>query len=183
MMPSALANRFPRVVAAIGGVMLAALGAFALIAPRSFFETVARFEPYNQHFIQDIGAFQIGLGVVLLLAAVPAYADALAVALLGNPGPVDHERRPARGRLAPHVGRVVESDRWRATELDVFGRTLGDLVDRELFARGREGPAMAEWVAHHAVALAPEHLANRQLRFGASGDSPLREGIHIVDLE
>ena len=55
-------NRFPRVVAWIGGISFAALGAWALIVPRSFFDAVARFEPYNQHFLQDIGAFQIGAG-------------------------------------------------------------------------------------------------------------------------
>jgi hypothetical protein len=54
-----------------------------MIAPRSFFDAAAPFEPYNQHFVQDIGAFQIGLGAVLLLATISAGADALAVGLLG----------------------------------------------------------------------------------------------------
>jgi hypothetical protein len=30
---------------------------------------IATYEPYNRHFIHDLGAFQLGLGVVLLLAA------------------------------------------------------------------------------------------------------------------
>ena len=77
-------NRFPRVVAAVGGISFVALGAWSLIAPRSFFDTIARFEPYNQHFLQDVGAFQIGLGVVLLLAGLPAYFDGLAAALIGG---------------------------------------------------------------------------------------------------
>ena len=51
--------------------------------PRSFFDAVARFEPYNRHFLQDIGAFQVGLGAVLLLAGVPRRADGLAIALVG----------------------------------------------------------------------------------------------------
>lgn len=51
------------------GVLLAGVGVWALVAPLSFFDTVATYEPYNRHLIQDIGAFQIGLGVVLLLAA------------------------------------------------------------------------------------------------------------------
>ena len=54
-----------------------------MVGPVSFFETVAAFEPYNQHFLQDIGAFQIGLGAVLLLAAACDPADALAVGLMG----------------------------------------------------------------------------------------------------
>ena len=73
----------PRVVAIVGGVSLVALGVWAMVDPRSFFHALATFEPYNQHFLQDIGAFQIGLGVVLLLAGVPARADGLAVALVG----------------------------------------------------------------------------------------------------
>ena len=45
---------------------------------------MATFEPYNQHLLQDVGAFQLGLGAVLLLAAVVPRADALAVALVGT---------------------------------------------------------------------------------------------------
>ena len=80
---STLGHRVPRAVAIIGGVGLVALGVWAMVDPRSFFDALARFEPYNQHFLQDIGAFQVGLGAVLLLAAVPARADGLAVALVG----------------------------------------------------------------------------------------------------
>ena len=80
---SALGRRLPRTVAILGGVGLVALGAWAMIEPRSFFDALATFEPYNQHFLQDIGAFQAGLGAVLLLASVPARADGLAVALIG----------------------------------------------------------------------------------------------------
>ena len=54
-----------------------------MVAPRRFFDAAAAFEPYNQHFVQDIGAFQIGLGAVLLLAVLLAGADALTAGLLG----------------------------------------------------------------------------------------------------
>jgi hypothetical protein len=80
---SALAYWAPRAVAIVGGVGFVALGVWALAAPRSFFEALATFEPYNRHFLQDIGAFQVGLGTVLLLAGLTVRADALAVALLG----------------------------------------------------------------------------------------------------
>jgi hypothetical protein len=73
----------PRVVAIVGGGGFVALGAWAMVDPHSFFESIATFEPYNQHFVQDIGAFQIGLGAVLLLAALVGAADSLAVALVG----------------------------------------------------------------------------------------------------
>jgi len=76
-------TRMPRAVAIVSGVGFIALGLWAMIDPRSFFDSVATFEPYNQHFLQDIGAFQIGLGAVLLLAGVPARADGLTVALVG----------------------------------------------------------------------------------------------------
>ena len=74
----------PQAVAALGGVGFVGFGAWAMLSPRSFFDTLARFEPYNQHFVQDIGAFQIGLGAVLLLAVAIRHADALAAALLGT---------------------------------------------------------------------------------------------------
>ena len=58
-------------------------GLWAMADPQSFFERVALFEPYNQHLLQDVGAFQIGLGAVLILAALLPSLDALTVALVG----------------------------------------------------------------------------------------------------
>jgi hypothetical protein len=72
---------YPRIVAVLAGVFLVLFGVWALAAPEPFFESVATFEPYNQHFVQDLGAFQIGLGAVLVLAAT--FRDALVVGLLG----------------------------------------------------------------------------------------------------
>src|SRR5688572_19944991 len=74
---------FPRAVGVLGGVSFLAAGLWAMVGPESFFDAVATFEPYNQHFLQDIGAFQIGLGAVLLLAAARVPTDGLAVGLLG----------------------------------------------------------------------------------------------------
>ena len=78
-----MSTRFPRAVAIIGAVFFIAVGIWAMVDPHSFFETAAKFEPYNQHFLQDVGAFQIGLGAVLLLAGLPARAEGLTVALIG----------------------------------------------------------------------------------------------------
>lgn len=72
----------PVAVSRITGGLLVSSGLWAMIAPRSFFKKAATFDPYNQHFIQDIGAFQIGLGAVLVLAAFVSN-DALAIGLLG----------------------------------------------------------------------------------------------------
>ena len=74
----------PRAVAATGGIGLVGLGAWAMVSPTTFLEALARFEPYNQHFLQDIGALTIGSGAVLLLAAAMPRADLLAAALLGT---------------------------------------------------------------------------------------------------
>jgi hypothetical protein len=58
--------------------MLAA-GIWAGAAPHSF----ARFVdfPYHEHFLHDLGAFQVGIGATLLLAL--AWRDAPMVALAG----------------------------------------------------------------------------------------------------
>jgi hypothetical protein len=72
----------PLYVAAIlsmAGASMLAAGIWAGAAPRSFARFVAF--PYHEHFLHDLGAFQIGLGVTLLLAL--AWRDAAAVALAG----------------------------------------------------------------------------------------------------
>ena len=76
-------RRWVRAVALGGGAAFLFLGLWALFSPRSFFTSLATFQPYNVHLLHDIGAFQIGLGVVLLLAAFPQRFDGLAAGLLG----------------------------------------------------------------------------------------------------
>lgn len=78
---STLAPRFPAIVAGGAGVTFVLGGLWAFFDPRSFFELAAVFEPFNRHFVRDIGAFQVGLGVVLLLAVF--LRDTLFVALSG----------------------------------------------------------------------------------------------------
>jgi hypothetical protein len=73
----------PRAVAVLGGVFLLGAGLWAMLAAEAFFEAVATFEPFNAHLIRDVGAFMVGLGAVLLLAAAKPAVDALAVALCG----------------------------------------------------------------------------------------------------
>ena len=76
------AQRLQRIIGWAGVVFMLGSGLWAFFAPRSFYDTVATFEPYNRHFIHDIGAFSLGLGGVLLLALVTCW-DALQVALAG----------------------------------------------------------------------------------------------------
>ena len=69
------------------GVMaLAALaflvpGAWAFLAPGSFYHTIATFPPYNRHFMHDLGAFQLGVGAAVLAGLW--WRDAVSVALAG----------------------------------------------------------------------------------------------------
>lgn len=61
-----------RVVAAIAvvlGTLTAVLGVWALAAPASFAAEIAPFAPDNAHYLHDVGAFQLGVGTSLLLAA------------------------------------------------------------------------------------------------------------------
>lgn len=74
-----MVDRAPKAIAVIGGLTLLGFGLWALADPRAFFDTVATWPPFNRHFIHDIGAFQVGLGLALLLAL--ALGDALFVAL------------------------------------------------------------------------------------------------------
>jgi len=71
----------PGVTAAvfISGLFVLALGIWAFFAPASFADFVAF--PYNTHLLHDVGAFQIGLGVAVLLALL--WADGVMVVLAG----------------------------------------------------------------------------------------------------
>ena len=61
--------RIVLVTCAILGLITLALGIWAFVAPMSFFEVLAPFEPYNRHFLHDAGVLQIGVGVAMLLGA------------------------------------------------------------------------------------------------------------------
>ena len=83
MESSAIGPLFRRAVGGSAAAWFVGFGSWAMVGPQSFFDTVATFRPYNQHFVQDIGAFQIGLGSVLLLVALFPEAGARAVGLVG----------------------------------------------------------------------------------------------------
>lgn len=82
MGPPKQSDRLAGMVAAVGAFVFLTFGLWAMVAPQSFFESIALFEPYNEHFIQDIGSFQIGLGAVLAMAAFFT-SDALVAGLVG----------------------------------------------------------------------------------------------------
>ncbi|GAA4737350.1 PPOX class F420-dependent oxidoreductase [Phytohabitans rumicis] len=72
-------NPFLVTVTLLGGLLLTATAVWCLSAPGSFADFVDF--PRHEHFVHDLGAFQLGLGVALLLALI--WADALATALCG----------------------------------------------------------------------------------------------------
>ena len=74
-------SRSTRLVALVAGAVFVGFGLWAFIDARSFYDQLATFPPYNRHLLHDIGAFQIGIGASLLLAA--AWRDALSAALGG----------------------------------------------------------------------------------------------------
>jgi uncharacterized protein YjeT (DUF2065 family) len=107
---AARGSRFERTVAATGAVFLVA-GLWAFLAPASFFEAAATFEPYNVHLIRDIGAFQIGIGAVLVVAVL--VRDALLAALAGA----------ATGAVFHLAGHLIDRDLGGdpAVDIPAFG--------------------------------------------------------------
>ncbi|WP_446218638.1 PPOX class F420-dependent oxidoreductase [Micromonospora sp. IBHARD004] len=85
-----------RVVAGLLGLAAVAVGVWALGWPSSFSSAVGF--PPQEHFVHDVGAFQLGIGATLLLALI--WADALAVALAGY----------LVGGVAHTVSHVVDAD-------------------------------------------------------------------------
>lgn len=76
---SAIARAYLVAVTALVGTTTAGIGVWCLLDPTSFAGAVGFSE--HQHFLHDAGAFQLGLGITLLLALI--WADALATALAG----------------------------------------------------------------------------------------------------
>src|SRR5260370_13266977 len=73
-----------RVVGAVIGAFYLVAGAWAFLAPMSFFSAVATFAPLNVHLLHDAGAFQVGLGLALTVPiALQAPVRASLIAVLG----------------------------------------------------------------------------------------------------
>lgn len=70
-----------RVAWVAGVAFYAGIGLWAFFSPRSFYEAVAIFPPFNAHFLRDAGAFQLGIGAGLIAAA--RFRDGLLVVLVG----------------------------------------------------------------------------------------------------
>jgi PPOX class probable F420-dependent enzyme len=70
---------FVKAITLAAGIWTTAVGVWALADPSGFADTT-QFPP-SAHYVHDIGAFQLGIGVSMLLAVL--WTDALAVALAG----------------------------------------------------------------------------------------------------
>jgi hypothetical protein len=103
---------YAKVVAAFVGVVSLAIGLWAFFAPANFYDRVAAFPPYNRHFIHDLGSFQIGFGVLLLLAT--RWADALFVGLAGF----------GTGAAFHFASHVIDRHLGGRTAFDLFGLGL-----------------------------------------------------------
>src|SRR5688572_5393160 len=78
------------IVVAAFGLFTFAFGVWALVDTSSFYDEIASFEPYNRHFLHDVGAFQMGLGACLLFALVWRGDAILAVLGGASVGAVAH---------------------------------------------------------------------------------------------
>jgi hypothetical protein len=72
-----------QVFAAVAALFFIGPGLWAFFGPEGFYDELATFEPYNEHFIHDIGAFQIGIGVAFAVA-LWRRNDALLAAFAGG---------------------------------------------------------------------------------------------------
>ena len=130
-------------VALVAGLFAVAAGAWAFLAPQSFFDRIATFPPYNRHFIHDVGAFQVGLGVALLVSL--RWSDGLLVALSGF----------AAGATVHFAAHVIDRNRGGHPVTDLLG--LGILAAAALAAAAaRFATARTSGAATHRPPPAPE---------------------------
>ena len=113
-----------RAIAALLGLLTAVVGVWALSWPDSFSDFV-NFPPHR-HFLHDVGAFQLGIGVTLLLATI--WADALATALAGY----------LVGGAAHTVAHAVDADLGGSTGQTAFIGLSSALAAVALVARWRQ---------------------------------------------
>jgi hypothetical protein len=100
-------NRWTRLFALVVGATFAAQGLWAFLSPRSFFDVLATFEPYNAHFVRDIGAGMFGVGTAGVVAAL--HPRALVAGLAG-----------LTAFQAVHVlGHVIDRDRGGNPGVDI----------------------------------------------------------------
>ena len=63
-----ISERAMRAVLVVLGVLNAASGALALVAPGTFFDEIGRYGVENEHYVGDVGAFVLAFGIAVLVA-------------------------------------------------------------------------------------------------------------------
>jgi hypothetical protein len=70
---------FVTIAAIVAGGFMLVFGVWSLLFSRSF-AALIDFPPYNEHLLHDVGAFQIGIGVSVLVSLM--WSDSIGVALV-----------------------------------------------------------------------------------------------------
>jgi hypothetical protein len=61
-------TRIGRAGASVAALYFVVFGCWALLLPRSFFDRIATWPPFNEHLILDAGTLQLGIGIGLAVA-------------------------------------------------------------------------------------------------------------------
>lgn len=108
------------------GLSTAVAGVWTLLSPRSFADRVGF--PYHEHFLHDLGAFQLGIAATLLLALI--WQDALATALAGF----------LLANIVHTVNHIVDLDQggqpWQAAALAAAALAAGIALGLRIAALG-----------------------------------------------
>lgn len=75
-----------QVIIAVAGLGYLLAGLVQLLAPQWFFDNIGYFPPFNRHYVGDLGAFILPLGIGLLVAArnPPTHRLLVGVAAAGS---------------------------------------------------------------------------------------------------
>jgi hypothetical protein len=112
-------------VLVLGAISFLLPGIWIFVDTRNFAETVAPWATFGEHFLRDAGAFQIGLGVVVL--AVLFWRDAVGIVLAGF----------AAGTLMHAVSHVIDADYVVAALLAALGLLAVGVLALQLRDRSR----------------------------------------------
>jgi hypothetical protein len=133
-----ISERTMRVILVVIGVSHAALGVLALVDAETFFDEIGRYGVENDHYIGDVGAFYLAVGIAFLVAVQrPGWRAPLFVLgavwygfhALNHAFDVDEARSDARGvfdTVAIAIGALVSAYLARAASRLGEGREAMD---------------------------------------------------------
>ena len=116
------------IVLVVAGVTQLITGVMALFAPGIFYDVLAGYPPENEHFLMDLGSWQIALGAIALYGArKPAWRTPL-LGLIGLQYLL---------HTIPHVLHVEDSEESWQGPFAVIAQGFGAVVLLGLFLRER----------------------------------------------